>query len=469
MYALSYGFQEIGFTAAGLGGTDAVTAMVNTEGAGSTTAPTGGSGVTLGDATVNPKDIKPDNIIGNAITIAQAVFEWVCNLDGLIHMFLGGIVLIVVVICLFLTAIEMFMCRIEFYTMALLTMPLLAFGTIKKFSFLADKAVGAMFNLAIKLSVISFLTGALIPILNTYRVQIENASKAKTGALEASSFNITLLVQLVLACLVIYLLTKKIPELVSGLLSGNPSLAGSSMTQMATSAGRAAANTAASAASGVGFAVGAVQGAHAAAKAGGASGFKQLAGGTLQNLGAAAGNALLHQNSLARGHQGGVRAMIGSGDGQSGLLSAMGVDNGTAAALSEIKNSSQNGGSPASKLASTGFSRNNGGQSDGTARFGAYHAPSPSASTGNNQNNPSSQNMPGNNASGKGKVPSGGWMGLTAGAKNSMANMNNANINPSNAGGTIPKGGIKPSKTSTSATTQTTAKTKDTKETTRTE
>ena len=151
-------------------------------------------------------------------------------------------------------------------------MPLLAFGVTKKFSFLAEKATGAMFNLAIKLSVISFLTGALVPMLNNNRAQLNKVSGysnlvttwtdigkaameggASAGLKEyavATFTNMSVIIQLVLMCVVMLLLTKKIPSLVQGLLSGQPQLGGSNMTQMATSAARTAAHTAASAASG---------------------------------------------------------------------------------------------------------------------------------------------------------------------------------------------------------------------------
>ena len=86
-----------------------------------------------------------------------------------------------------------------------------------------------------------------------------------------------LLFQAVLAALVIYMLTKKIPELVTSLLNGQPNLNGAGMMDMAKGAANTAATAAATAAGGVG----AVKGASALASAAGKGGVK----GTLAELG----------------------------------------------------------------------------------------------------------------------------------------------------------------------------------------
>ena len=121
-----------------------------------------------------------------------------------------------------MVALEMFMARIEFYTMALLALPCLAFGTMNKFSFLTEKAIGAMFNLALKVCVIAFLSAVSKPFIEGFADKIIQAVNP--------SEDLALLFQAVLASLLIYLLVKKIPQLVSGLLSGQPQLSGSDMT-----------------------------------------------------------------------------------------------------------------------------------------------------------------------------------------------------------------------------------------------
>ena len=170
--------------------------------------------------------------------------------------------LVAIVYCLFMTALEMFMARIEFYTMALLALPCLSFGTMNKFSFLTEKAIGAMFNLALKVCVIAFLSAVAKPFIEGFADKIIKADNPAE--------DLALLFQAVLASLLILLLVKKIPQLVSGLLSGQPQLSGSDMTGALKGAVASAA-----------AATGNIAAAQAAAAATGKGGF----GGTLTQLG----------------------------------------------------------------------------------------------------------------------------------------------------------------------------------------
>ncbi len=233
MGALGQGFQQIGFLAGGAGADGA--------------------------------DLKPDSIYKNGFEIFTTFWEKSSFKSiGLVLLNLVG--LLTVVIAMILTSIEMFMARIEFYTMALITIPLLPFIMLNKFAFLAEKAIGGMFNLAIKLSVISFISAMAIPFMNTFQTKMAEAKDPWTQP--------ALLFQAVLAALVIYFLTKKIPELVTSLLNGQPNLNGAGMMDMA----KGAANTAVGATAG---GVGAIQGANAIAGAVGNGGVK----GTLAQLG----------------------------------------------------------------------------------------------------------------------------------------------------------------------------------------
>lgn len=196
MNSLEAGFQEIGFLAGGAG-----------------------SGT----------ELKPDSIVNNAIVIFHAIWDNAHFSIGSLGLSVINLVsLICIIACLFLTAIEMFMARIEFYTMALITIPLLPFGMIKQLNFLSEQAISAMFNLAIKVCVISFISTVSCPLLKSFADKIAATSNPFT--------QISIILQSVLAALVIFMLTKKIPELIQGLLSGKPSLGGSGMVQMGMSA-----------------------------------------------------------------------------------------------------------------------------------------------------------------------------------------------------------------------------------------
>jgi type IV secretion system protein TrbL len=192
MNAFEAGFQEIGFIAGG--------ASADTE-------------------------LKPDSIVNNAIVIFYAIWNSAhFSIGSLGLSFVNLISIVCIIACLFLTAIEMFMVRIEFYTMALIALPLLPFGMIKQLRFLAEKAIGAVLNLMIKVAVISFISTIACPLLHSFADKIAATSSPFT--------QIGIILQTVLAALVIFFLTKRIPNLVQGYLTGNPSLGGG-MVQMA--------------------------------------------------------------------------------------------------------------------------------------------------------------------------------------------------------------------------------------------
>lgn len=181
--------------------------------------------------------------------------------------------LVAIVYCLFMTALEMFMARIEFYTMALLTIPLLAFGVTEKFAFLTEKAIGAMFNLAIKICVIAFISSMAVPFIESFTKDFQSS--------KGFGSDVAIILQAILACAIIYFLTKKIPALVTGLLSGSPQLGGSSMVDMARGAGGTVASAGRAAVTGGAALAGQYAAAKTAATAKGQEGLR----GTLTQLG----------------------------------------------------------------------------------------------------------------------------------------------------------------------------------------
>ena len=261
MGALGEGFQSIGFAAGG--------------------APEG--------------TLQPNSIVNNGIAMVMSIWGPITKSFSImspLNSFVQLLLLIPVVILVFLTGIEIFMARIEFYTMALITIPLIPFGSLKQTNFLFEKAIGAMFNLAVKLSVICFLQSAIMKIFGDYAESIAKATAADKGAV-----SISMLLQLLLVTLIMYFLVKKIPELVTGLLSGNPALNGGSMMQQlkgAASGGAQAAGAMLSggaAIAGKGIA-GAVSGAKAGFKAAGGGGAGAIMGAVGALGGGLAGGAM---------------------------------------------------------------------------------------------------------------------------------------------------------------------------------
>ena len=189
--------------------------------------------------------------------------------------FLSFFAAVVTLVLIFLTGIEMFMARIEFYTMALLVMPLLPWMITSKFSFLSEKAIGLMFNLSIKVCAIAFMSTMAGPFLLSIT--------KKFGEAKGVMPNLAIILQVLFAALVLYMLTKKISEIVSGLLSGNPALGGSMMTAQMQAVTNAAANGAKTAVQSGSVLAGVAQGASDLAKAQGQAGGFSVS--TLANIG----------------------------------------------------------------------------------------------------------------------------------------------------------------------------------------
>lgn len=303
MPALSSGFETMGYTAGGA--QDMITEYVK------------------GNPDSNI-EVQSNQIVTNALNFFNIFWESASQ-KNLLTILVGLVCVVAAVIILFLTALEMFMVRIEFWTMALITIPLLPFGVIDKLKFLSDKAIGAMFNLAIKIFVIAFLSTMSVNILTGL---VENAKAASTSA--DFMGNISYFLQVLLYALILFFLTKKIPALVSGLLSGNPSLGGMDMKQLATSAAKGAAGAVAKGAGAAGLAYGGMKALSQAAgpmKAWGgkdsmganALSFAGAAGGKAMSMmgqAASAGvNALKTRNPVYQGYQRGM-SLLGNQNGK---------------------------------------------------------------------------------------------------------------------------------------------------------
>ena len=271
-------------------------------------------------------EVQSNQIVTNALNFFNIFWEH-AQQQNLLTILIGLVCVVAAVVILFLTALEMFMVRIEFWTMALLTIPLLSFGVITQLKFLSDKAVGTMFNLAVKIFVVAFMATMSVNILTGL---VDGAKEMATS----SDFmgNISYFLQVLLYALILYLITKKIPELVSGLLSGNPSLSGGNMKDMAMSAARGAANAVAK---GGGMAGAVVGGMKALSRAAGpmaqwggkgnfganALSFANAAGGKAMSMMGKAVTAGAHEamyrNPAYRGYQGAISLL---GNKYNGLL-----------------------------------------------------------------------------------------------------------------------------------------------------
>ena len=220
---------------------------------------------------------------------------------------------------LILTGIEMLMARIEFWTLAMLTIPLIPFAALSMTRFLFQSAINAMLNLAIKVCVIAFITAVSASMLTDYTQAFVSDHDIGT--------DFSLLIQGVLISLLLYMIVKKVPELVTGLISGNPQLNGATMTSMAKGAAMAGAKVGAAAATGGAAVAGAaVQGAAAGAgfkAAGGAGALGKFAGGAAGALNGATGAVAKGVGGMAKNVIMGDNNNQNGGGGGLGFVNAM--------------------------------------------------------------------------------------------------------------------------------------------------
>lgn len=276
-------------------------------------------GYTAGGVSDNPNN----SILGSGVNMFLGAynkydfdaFSPIASLAGMVC--LGAILILLV-----LTGLEMYMARIEFWIMAMITIPLIPFAALPQTRTFFEKALGAMLNLSIKVSVIAFISAMSTGILKKYVDFF-----ATTGE-EVVGISFPVLIQALLVSLLLYLIVKKIPNLVQGLLNGTPQLTGATMKQMAGTAAKGGAAVATAGAS-VGKAMvnGAVSGGFKAAGmaaagktplgTGGASrwaagaagalggGLNAAGGAVARGLGGMAKNALLGSDSSSGGGGGG--------------------------------------------------------------------------------------------------------------------------------------------------------------------
>lgn len=276
-------------------------------------------------------NVKTDSIISNAVGMfttaygeASKAFSVWSPLSSLATIFC----LFVMLILLILTGIEIFMVRIEFYTLAMITVPLIPFAAIPQTKFLFERALGAMINLSVKVSVIAFLEALSCKILTDFAAEFAKIAKTDDGLVG----NMPVLIQAIMVSLILYFIIKKIPELVQGLLSGQPSLAGGGLVATAKNVSSSAAKAGAAVATGgasvaKAAATGALQGG-----AVGAGKFKAAGGGRAGAVMGAIGGGMLGAannvaGSMAKGAAGMMKnSILGSNNNNTGSGKAGSTD-----------------------------------------------------------------------------------------------------------------------------------------------
>lgn len=181
-----------------------------------------------------------ENIMGNAAIIAKSAFGiddaggGGGTLNGIVDTAKGAYdvvangktniagsianaaVSLATIFVLIMTAGCLILTRLEFWTMALMALLLIPFGANQHTRFLFERVIGGVFNLGIKMSVISFICYCATPILTNMVKDMTKENKWDE--------NIILLIACLSGCYTIMMLANKAPALVSGLLNGSPQM-----------------------------------------------------------------------------------------------------------------------------------------------------------------------------------------------------------------------------------------------------
>lgn len=187
-------------------------------------------------APTNAVQLQPDAIWSNGLKIIDATWESVSklswtNIGGILS---AIVILVVTVTAVIVTALALFMCRIEFWTIATIGTCLIPFGVWDKSRFLFEKTLGATMNLGIKIAVISFIGAVVGPTLLTLADPLMEGNTTG-GLLDLAALAEVMFGGIVLCCIVM-----QIPKMIAGMLQGSPTLGGGDLFEPVKSAVRMA-------------------------------------------------------------------------------------------------------------------------------------------------------------------------------------------------------------------------------------
>lgn len=161
----------------------------------------------------------PSYVITKGLEIAWPIMEQAKNQVGLsyenIPKSLTMVLCYVLIVFSFLViAFQIFITYLEFYIIGALAVAFLPFGVIDKTAFLAEKAIGGIVSVGVKIMTLSFVLAAALPLLTTMSLP---ANVDQNGAF-----------LLLGTAAAVALLCWQAPGLAAGLMSGHPSLSASS-------------------------------------------------------------------------------------------------------------------------------------------------------------------------------------------------------------------------------------------------
>jgi type IV secretion system protein TrbL len=214
--------------------------------------------------------LDPSQIAGMALDatlpLVQSIHD--AGIGHLADIFLMGTAYLVLIACFFIIACHVALAVIEYYLVVTLATCLIPFGISQHTRFLAEKAIGAVVAVSVKLMVLSFIIALIKPVM---------AGIHFSGAGGEILLNEAL--SMCLVCVLLAIVVWRAPGLASDLLAASPSLSAGQVGQHITSSVTSAAALYAGAA---GIASKGLDSTKAAA--GGAKTAAASAGGAIQKL-----------------------------------------------------------------------------------------------------------------------------------------------------------------------------------------
>jgi type IV secretion system protein TrbL len=257
-------------------------------------------GIVAGGGVITVEDFRaPGNLFAFGAQIGVLLLQHLRTFTGWNVVFNGVEVALTGVLTLFILAafawmtIQVAIAMLEYYLGATLALLLLPFGAFRWLSFLAEKTLGYVLGLGIKLAVLAF-------VISMAQFSFQFMQLARVPRLEQT-------IGLAVAVGFVLVLTIKAPSWVHGLLAGVPSLSAGAVINTAISMGAAAGGVATAAASGAGTilrgtqrGIQGVRALHHAAATGGVAGVASFGAVSARDFAARTAHRFLHPGPQQR-------------------------------------------------------------------------------------------------------------------------------------------------------------------------
>ncbi len=185
--------------------------------------------------------LDPSRIAGQALDATQPLVQSMQD-AGLTHFgdaMVLGLCFIVIMACFFIMACQVCLAVVEYYLIVTLAICLIPFGISAHTKFLAEKAIGAVVAVSVKLMVLAFIIGLIQPVLG--QIKFSGTGEIKLNEVMA----------MVLVCGLLAVIVWRAPSFASDLLAASPSLSAGVVGQNVASGVSTTAGAVTGAASGV--------------------------------------------------------------------------------------------------------------------------------------------------------------------------------------------------------------------------